>query len=156
MKIFKFLAVGAVSFGMLNLVSCSTKMESLTDDIMDELADAAEILNEDCENWEDTQDAAEDLNEIADNLHEILLDLKKNRRKYEEEYLGMTPEEIKEIEKNMEEDHKETMKEFMAAREKFQKNKEVCKSASVQHALNRIDAEFRAISKIMSAIEDCD
>ena len=156
MKIFKFLAVGAVSFGMLNLVSCSTKTESLTDDIMDELADAAEILNEDCENWEDTQDAAEDLNEIADNLHEILLDLKKNRRKYEEEYLGMTPKEIKEISKNMEEDRKETMKEFMAAREKFQKNKEVCKSESVQHALNRIDEEFLAISMIMSAIEDCD
>ena len=155
MKIFKFLAVGAVSFGMLNLVSCSSKTESLTDDIMDELADVTEILNEDCKNWEDTQDVAEDLNDIADNLHEIYLDLKKDRRKYEDEYLGMTPAELKEIEKNMEDDHKETMKEYMEAREKFEKNKDVNKSASVRHALQRIDSEFRAIGKIMNDIEDC-
>ena len=143
MKVFKFLATTAASIGMLSIVSCSSKTESYIDDIYDELEDATEVLKEDCNEWEDTQDVAEELNEIADNMHEITKDAQNDATKYLKELKSMTPEEVKEMQKDIQERVKEANQQWDSAKEAFQKNDKVRNSEAVEGAINRIDAEVK-------------
>lgn len=143
MKIFKFLAAATLSLGMLNFVSCSSKSESLCNDISEEYEEAAEILQGECLSWEDTQDVATDLNKIADNLYDISKKAEKNAIKMKEELESMTKKENKELDEKLEAKMKAAREKWNDAVEAFTKREAVKDSEAVKNAIKRINSSGR-------------
>ena len=140
MKIFNFLAATVLSLGMLNFVSCSSKIEALCDDLCEELEKAAEILQDECITWDDTQDVAKELNKIADNLQDILEDAEKDRAKFKEEEESLTRKERKELKEKYRAQYKAAQEKWENAVKTFEDRDKVRESKAVKNAIRRIES----------------
>lgn len=140
MKIFNFLAATVLSLGMLNFVSCSSKTETLHNDICEELEEAAEILQSECITWEDTQDVAKELNKIADNLYALTEKAEKDEAKLDEEKEALTKKERKELGEKFDAQTKAANSKWESAVKAFNERDSVRKSKAVQNAIKRVNS----------------
>ena len=140
MKIFNFLAATVLSLGMLNFVSCSSKIEALCDDLCEELEEAAEILQDECITWDDTQDVAKELNKIADNLYALSEKVEKDEAKYKEEDESLTRKERKELKEKYRAQYKAAQEKWENAVKTFEERDKVRESKAVKNAITRISS----------------
>ena len=140
MKIFNFLAAAVFSLGMLNFVSCSSKTEALCDDLCEEMEKAAEILQDECITWDDTQDVAKELNKIADNLYALSEKAEKDDAKFKEEEESLTRKESKELNEKYRAQYKAAQENWENAVKTFEDRDKVRESKAVKNAINRISS----------------
>ena len=140
MKIFKFLAATVLSLCTLNFVSCTSKSEALCDDLCEELEKAAEILQDECITWDDTQDVAKELNKIADNLYALSEKVEKDEAKYKEEDESLTRKERKELKEKYSAQYKAAQEKWENAVKTFEDRDKVRESKAVKNAIRRIES----------------